>query len=74
MNEHQQKLWRQVALAVMLVALLFSGALGGLLAWTQSQGKVTALVNAPELARLHEQLRKQPKDEALKQQIRTLDL
>ena len=74
MNEHQQQLWRQVALTVMLVALLFSGALGGLLAWTQSQGKVAALVNAPELARLHEQLRKQPKDEALKQQIRTLDL
>jgi outer membrane protein assembly factor BamB len=74
MNEHQQKLWRQVSLAAMLVALLFSGVLGGLLAWTQSQGKVAALVNAPELARLHEQLRKQPKDEALKQQIRALDL
>ena len=74
MKEHHQHLLRQVALVVMLVAALFSAALGGLLAWTESQGKVAALINAPELARLHEQLRKQPKDEALKQQIRTLDL
>ena len=74
MLDQHKVLLRQVSLAVMLVAALFSVALGGLLAWTQSQGKVAALVEAPELARLHEQLRKQPKDEALKQQIRTLDL
>jgi outer membrane protein assembly factor BamB len=73
MKEHHQHLWRQISLTVMLVALLFSAAAGGLLAWAQSQGKVAALVNAPELTRLHEQLRKQPKDEALKQQIRALD-
>ena len=57
----------------MLAAAVFSVALGGLMAWNQSQGKVAALVNAPDIACLHEQLRKQPKDEALKQQIRALD-
>ena len=74
MKEIHQHLLRQVSFVLMVSALLFSAVLGGLLAWTESQGKVAALVSAPELARLHEQLRKQPKDEALKQQIRTLDL
>ncbi len=73
MQEHRKVLLRQVSFAVMLAAALFSVAAGGLLAWVESQGKVAALVNAPEIAKLHEQLRKQPKDEALKQQIRALD-
>ena len=74
MQEQQRVTLRRLSFAVLLLAALFSVVLGGLLAWTQAAGKVPALVNSPELARLHEQLRSQPKDEALKQQIRKLDL
>ena len=61
-------------LAVALASALFVLLLGGVLAWTEAQGKVTTLVKSDELARLHETLRGRPQDEALKTQIRQLDL
>lgn len=48
--------------------------LGGLLAYNEVRGKVSTLVNSKEVVRLHDELRGRPKDEALKEQIRQLDL
>ncbi len=64
----------QLARAGLLTAGLFVVLLAGLLAFTTVRGKVATLVNSKQVVRLHEELRARPKDEALKQQIRRLDL
>jgi outer membrane protein assembly factor BamB len=64
----------QLAVATALAAGLFVVLIGGLLAYNAWRGKVATLVNSKEVVRLHQELRKQPKDEALKQRIRQLDL
>ena len=74
MNPSSRQLGHELALAVALAAALFVLLLGGLLAWNEVQGKVSTLVNSGELTRLHEELRTRPKDEALKEKIRHLDL
>lgn len=74
MNEQLKIILHQVSRAVTLAAAVFILLLGGVLTWNELHGKVPALVNSPELARLHEQLRSHPKDEALKEQIRQLDV
>lgn len=64
----------QMLLALALASGLFVALLGGLLIFNQTQGKVLKLVKSKELTNLHDDLRRQPKDEALKQRIRQLDL
>lgn len=68
------RLLHDLARGVALAAALFVVLLGGLLVWNQIRGKVPALVNSREVTRLHEELRRQPKNEELKQRIRQLDL
>ena len=63
-----------IARGVAMAAALFVLITGGLLVFTQLQGKVAALVNSREVTRLHDALRSQPKNEELKKQIRALDL
>jgi len=74
MNPARRQLLHELALAAALAAALFIVLLGGLLVWTEVRGKVTNLVKSDAITRLHEQLRSRPKDEALKAQIRQLDL
>lgn len=63
-----------IARGVALAAAIFSVMMLGLLACTTAMGKVSTLVNSKEVVRLHDDLRKSPKDEALKAKIRRLDL
>lgn len=63
-----------IARGVALASALFVLLLGGLLLHNQIRGKVATLVNSKEVVRLHDELRQRPKDEALKKQIRALDL
>lgn len=63
-----------IARGVALASALFVLLVGGLLVHNQISGKVAHLVNSKEVVRLHDELRKQPKDEDLKKQIRVLDL
>ena len=74
MNPTRRQFGHALALAVALASALFVLLLGGLLIWNEAQGKVSTLVNASELTRWHEELRSRPKDEALKEKIRHLDL
>ena len=64
----------QLAVAVAVAAGIFVALTGGLLAFNAWRGKVTTLVNSKEVVNLHDELRKQPKNEAMKQRIRQLDL
>ena len=64
----------QFAFALALAAGLFVILLAGLLGFNEVHGKVSTLVNSRQVVRLHNELRRQPKDEALKQHIRQLDL
>ena len=64
----------QFAGAGMVAAGLFIVLLAGLLTVTSVRGKVATLVNSKQVVRLHDELRTRPKDEALKQRIRQLDL
>lgn len=63
-----------IARGVALASALFVLLVGGLLVHNQVNGKVAHLVNSKEVVRLHDELRKQPKNEELKKQIRALDL
>lgn len=74
MKRSDQRLLAGLARGVALAAALFVLLTGGLLVFTQVQGKVAALVNSREVTRLHDALRSQPKNEELKKQIRALDL
>ena len=74
MHPQHQSLLYALALALALASALFLLLLGGLLVFNQFQGKVATLVNSREVVRLHDELRHRPKDEALKQRIRQLDL
>jgi outer membrane protein assembly factor BamB len=74
MNAAQKNLLYQLALAIALAAGLFVALLAGLLGYNTIRGKVSTLVNSKQVVRLHDELRRQPKDEALKQRIRQLDL
>lgn len=47
--------------------------LTGLVAYNAARGKVATLLNSRQVIRLHEELRSQPKNEALKTRIRQLD-
>jgi len=67
-------LLHQIALALMIASAAFLLATGGLLVFNQTRGKVTGLVKSRDRIELIEQLHKRPKDEALKQRIRALDL
>ena len=67
-------LLHQIALALTIASAAFLFAVGGLLVFNQMRGKVGGLVTSKERMNLIEQLHKRPKDEALKQQIRQLDL
>lgn len=64
----------QFALAAAMASGLFVALAGGLLAYNAWRGKVSTLVNSREVVRLHDDLRKQPKNEELKLRIRQLDL
>jgi outer membrane protein assembly factor BamB len=64
----------QVALALTIASATFLLAVGGLLVFNQTRGKVNGLVTSRERVTLIEQLHKRPKDDALKQRIRALDL
>src|SRR5512136_2953275 len=74
MKPLSQTIWRQGSLAVAIASGVFLLLMGGLMLFNQAQGKVAGLVTSTELVRLHDELRKQPQDEALKQRIRKLDL
>jgi len=63
-----------IALALAIASGAFLLASAGLLVFAQTQGKVGALVNSNVRMQLIEELHKRPKDEALKQRIRQLDL
>jgi outer membrane protein assembly factor BamB len=67
-------LLHQIALALTIASAAFLLATGGLLVFNQTRGKVNGLVTSRERTDLIEQLHKRPKDEALKQRIRALDL
>jgi len=64
----------QLAFALAIAAGIFVLLLAGLLGFNAVRGKVSTLVNSRQVVRLHEELRRQPKDETLKQHIRQLDL
>jgi outer membrane protein assembly factor BamB len=64
----------QIALALTIASAAFLLATGGLLVFNQTRGKVTGLVKSRDRIQLIEELHKRPKDEALKQRIRALDL
>lgn len=64
----------QVALAVAIASGAFLALTGGLLVANQTRGKVATLVNSRERLTLMEQLHQTPRDEALKERIRKLDL
>ena len=64
----------QLAFALAVATGIFVLLLAGLLGFNAVRGKVSTLVNSRQVVRLHEELRRQPKDETLKQHIRQLDL
>jgi len=69
------KTWlHPIALATAIASGAFLLATGGLLVFAQTQGKVGALVTSQQRTRLIEELHQRPKDEALKERIRRLDL
>ena len=74
MTTARTELWSSLARGVALASALFVLLVGGLLVHNQLNGKVAHLVNSKEVVRLHDELRKQPKNEELKKQIRALDL
>jgi outer membrane protein assembly factor BamB len=59
---------------VAIASGVFLLLMGGLLLFSQTQGKVAGLTQSTQLVRLQEELRQRPRDEALKQHIRQLDL
>ena len=74
MNHRNQILFLQGSLAVAIASGVFVLLMGGLLLFSQTQGKVAGLVQSTQLVRLSDELRQRPRDEALKQHIRQLDL
>ena len=64
----------QLAFALALATGLFVILLAGVLGFNEVHGKISTLVNSRQVVRLHDELRRQPKDETLKQHIRQLDL
>ena len=74
MNDIQRQKIFQFALPVAVASGLFVLMLAGLLAFNEIRGKVSTLVNSKQVIRLHDELRSRPKDEALKEKIRQLDL
>lgn len=70
---NQSRLY-QFAAAAAVAAGLFVALTTGLLAYNEWRGKVTTLVNSKEVVKMHDELRKQPKNEPLKERIRQLDL
>ena len=74
MTSRQQSFLYPLARAGALAAGLLVVLLTGLLVVTTVRGKVATLVNSKQVVHLHDELRTRPKDEALKQQIRQLDL
>ena len=69
-----RRFFYNLALSLALASGLFVLMLGGLLAYNQVRGKVSILVGSKQVDALQEELRRQPKDEALKVRIRHLDL
>ena len=63
-----------LALSLAVASGLFALMLGGLLAYNEVRGKVSMLVHSKQVVSLREELRRKPKDEALKTRIRQLDL
>jgi outer membrane protein assembly factor BamB len=74
MNPCRQSLLYQLALALAVASGVFVALLTGLLGYNTIRGKVSTLVNSKQVVRLHDELRRQPKNEELKQRIRQLDL
>ena len=74
MNDIQRQKLFQYALPLAVASGLFVLMLAGLLAFNEVRGKVTTLVNSKQVVRLHDELRSRPKDEALKEKIRLLNL
>jgi len=74
MNARNQLLLTQGSLAVAIASGVFVLLMGGLLLFSQTQGKVAGLTQSTQLVRLQEELRQRPRDESLKQHIRQLDL
>ncbi len=73
MTTTNKTLLLQISRGIALASAIFVVLLGGLLAYNEIVGKVPTLVNSKEVVRLHDDLRKQPKNEELKKQIRQLD-
>ena len=69
-NSHRfYKYAYSLAVASCLLVLMLTG----LVAYNAARGKVATLLNSRQVIRLHEELRSQPKNEALKTRIRQLD-
>jgi len=64
----------KLALPAAVASGLLVLMLAGLLACNEARGKVSTLVHSRQVIRLHEELRSRPRDEALKERIRRLDL
>ena len=73
-NGRVNQVWDSLVRATGLAAGFLVVLLTGLLVITTVHGKVATLVNSKQVVRLHDELRTRPKDETLKQRIRTLDL
>ena len=74
MNDSRRQALYRFALPLAVASGLFVLMLVGLLAFNEARGKVLTLVNSKQVVHLHDELRRQPKDEGLKLRIRQLDL
>ena len=73
MNEKQRALCYQAAQATVIATVAFLLLAGGLLLFNQRQGKVSGFLKSKEFVRLQQELKKRPKDQQLKEQIRAYD-
>jgi outer membrane protein assembly factor BamB len=73
MNEKQRALCYQAAQATVIAAVAFLLLAGGLLLFNQRQGKISGFLKSKEFVRLQQELKKRPKDQQLKEQIRAYD-
>jgi len=73
-TDRQRAVVLPIAQALAVASAVFVLAAGGLLVFSQVQGKVRGLVTSGERDRLVAELRQRPRDQALKEQIWQLDL
>ncbi len=73
-NDKQNRLKALIAKRVVIVSFIFAALLSVLLIANTIQMKTVDPLNSPALTQLMKQLQKSPDDQALKEQIRALDL